>query len=150
MDATEKHVITQEDLDANPSLAEEEVKIGDEIDLPEATEEDLIASQIHADAIAAGKSDDEAFALVQEYYVKKQAELDASVAGDTLSNNTEAPVEEVSSEESVVEESASFPAPEVKLYAGKRVASFNGVTLALESGEQMPFSQEEYDLLPLA
>jgi len=34
-----KHVVTQDDLDANPALVEEGVKVGDEIDLPNPEEE---------------------------------------------------------------------------------------------------------------
>jgi hypothetical protein len=30
----EKHIVTQEDLDANPALTEQGVKVGDEIELP--------------------------------------------------------------------------------------------------------------------
>lgn len=33
-----KHIVTQEELDLNPELAEEGVQVGDEIDLPETEE----------------------------------------------------------------------------------------------------------------
>lgn len=79
-------------------------------------------------------------------------EVDEVVSGlvDNTPEGTEAPQDEVKAEDAPEEESASLPALEVKIYARKRVASFDGTMLTLESGETVPLSQEEYDLLSVA
>lgn len=70
---TIKHVITQEDLDANPALVEEGVKVGDEVELPKITELGIEAGKIHAAALAEGKTDEEALALVEAFYKDAEA-----------------------------------------------------------------------------
>ena len=41
-----KLIVTQEELDANPSLVEEGVKVGDEIEIPDTNKVDLAGNPI--------------------------------------------------------------------------------------------------------
>lgn len=66
MEETTKHVITQEDLDLNPEMVAEGVKVGDEIDLPKPQTKEEIAQDVYNDAIAAGETEEEAEKQKQE------------------------------------------------------------------------------------
>lgn len=111
---TEKHIVTQTDIDANPDAG---LVIGDEIELPTVfTPEEEAMGKAHDEAIAAGKTEEEALVAAQEAY-------DAAVKAKEPADTQIAPVEtkKLEEEETIVEPVAI---PTVTKLDGKELMFF--------------------------
>jgi len=146
----ESVVVTQEMLDENPEMVDAGLKVGDTVEIPAPTENDMKAAEIHANAIAEGKTDEEATALVDAFYASIQPTQDASIQAPEPAETGE--VDETPEPE-VVEEIpvASFEqkvfgklsvSTEGRTYAGKDVieARWDGEKLVIKDVDNVEFT----------
>ncbi len=147
----ESVVVTQEMLDENPEMVDAGLKVGDTVEIPAPTENDLKAAEIHANAIAEGKTDEEATALVDAFYASIQPAQDASTVETTSTGGApvdttpdvveDEPVEPVETDEQKVFEKLSV-STEGRTYAGKDVieARWDGEKLVIKDVDNVEFT----------
>lgn len=129
----EKHVITADDIALNPELAAAGVKVGDEVNLPFSTPQDLEAGRVYSKAIAAGLSTEEALEAVKKFYAQPAMP------------NVGTPTEETAQAPEQVEESLGekvVPSVEGVIYEGKTLSSarYVGENLVVRSIEGIEFT----------
>lgn len=152
----EKHIVTQEDIDLNPDGG---LVLGDEIELPAPTDLDMKASEIHAAALAVGKTHEEALVEVDAFYKSQPMDGENAVAGiiaeisvaevkdmvgstgEEAPKEPEAPVEGEKTVDQQVAEKL-IPYVEGKLFEGKRLiaAEWSGEALIVRDENDVKYT----------